>query len=65
MVREIRLVQVLALVALLLTVGSLFAQSGATGTILGTVTDSTGAIVPNGGSQGLPKGRDFRLYVDR
>ena len=47
MVREIRLVQVLALVVLLLTVGSLFAQAGATGTILGTVTDSAGAIVPN------------------
>ena len=45
--RKIRLVQVLALVALLLTAGSLFAQSGATGTILGTVTDSTGAIMPN------------------
>ncbi|HTW78537.1 MAG TPA: carboxypeptidase-like regulatory domain-containing protein [Terracidiphilus sp.] len=31
-----------------MTTGSiLFAQSGATGTILGTVTDSTGAVVPN------------------
>ena len=27
--------------------GRMFAQAGATGTILGTVTDSTGAIVPN------------------
>ncbi|HKR26728.1 MAG TPA: carboxypeptidase-like regulatory domain-containing protein, partial [Acidobacteriaceae bacterium] len=25
----------------------LFAQAGATGTILGTVTDSSGAVVPN------------------
>ncbi|MFP5228025.1 MAG: carboxypeptidase regulatory-like domain-containing protein [Acidobacteriota bacterium] len=29
------------------TTGSLLAQAGATGTILGTVTDSTGAVVPN------------------
>jgi Carboxypeptidase regulatory-like domain len=34
------------LAVLLLTTGRLFAQAGATGTILGTVTDSTGAIVP-------------------
>jgi len=27
--------------------GILFAQAGATGTILGTVTDSSGAVVPN------------------
>lgn len=34
------------LAILLLAAGRLFAQAGATGTILGTVTDSTGAIVP-------------------
>jgi hypothetical protein len=34
------------LAVLLLTTGRLFAQAGATGTILGSVTDSTGAIVP-------------------
>lgn len=34
------------LTVLLLLTGRLFAQAGATGTILGTVTDSTGAIVP-------------------
>jgi hypothetical protein len=32
---------------LMLSVGRLFAQGGATGTILGTVTDSSGAIVQN------------------
>jgi Carboxypeptidase regulatory-like domain len=31
----------------LLTAPAVFAQAGATGTILGTVTDSTGAVVPN------------------
>ena len=35
------------LTVLLMLSGRLFAQGGATGTILGTVTDSTGAIVPN------------------
>jgi hypothetical protein len=35
------------LVVLLLVAGRMFGQAGATGTILGTVTDSTGAIVPN------------------
>ncbi|HVU46780.1 MAG TPA: TonB-dependent receptor [Terracidiphilus sp.] len=34
------------LAVLLLISGKLFAQAGATGTILGTVTDATGAIVP-------------------
>jgi hypothetical protein len=39
----------LTLWALLLTlsVGRLFGQAGATGTILGTVTDSSGAVLPN------------------
>ena len=37
----------LCLIALLVMTGRLFAQAGATGTILGTVTDSTGAIIPN------------------
>jgi hypothetical protein len=37
----------LGLVVLLLVAGRMFGQAGATGTILGTVTDSTGAIVPN------------------
>jgi hypothetical protein len=32
---------------LLMLCGRLFAQAGATGTILGTVTDASGAIVPN------------------
>jgi hypothetical protein len=32
---------------LLMFAGKLFPQAGATGTILGTVTDATGAIVPN------------------
>lgn len=32
---------------LLVAAGRLFGQAGATGTILGTVTDSTGAIIPN------------------
>src|ERR1700729_4331170 len=42
--RIIRLVLCLAI--LLMTTGRVFAQAGATGTILGTVTDSTGAILP-------------------
>lgn len=36
----------LFLVVLLATGTSLFAQAGATGTILGTVTDSSGAVIP-------------------
>ena len=35
------------LVALIATSGTLYAQAGATGTILGTVTDASGAVVPN------------------
>jgi Carboxypeptidase regulatory-like domain len=38
---------VLCLVTLLATGSILFAQAGATGTILGSVTDPTGAVVPN------------------
>src|SRR5580692_3026134 len=37
----------LCFTVLLLLAGRLFAQAGATGTILGTVTDSSGAIVPS------------------
>ena len=37
----------ICLFTLLLMTGRLFAQAGATGTILGTVTDSTGAFVAN------------------
>jgi hypothetical protein len=37
----------LILLTLLAVSGRLYAQAGATGTILGTVSDSTGAIVPN------------------
>ena len=37
----------LGLVILLAFAGRLYAQAGATGTVLGTVTDSTGAIIPN------------------
>ncbi|MGB8732701.1 MAG: carboxypeptidase-like regulatory domain-containing protein, partial [Candidatus Sulfotelmatobacter sp.] len=37
----------LCLTMLLLMTERLFAQGGATGTILGTVTDSSGAIIPN------------------
>ena len=37
----------LCFTVLLMLAGKLFAQAGATGTILGTVTDATGAIVPN------------------
>ncbi len=36
-----------ALTVLLAAAGSAFGQAGATGTILGTVTDSTGAVLPN------------------
>jgi hypothetical protein len=36
----------LALIVLLVSSGRIFGQAGATGTILGTVTDSTGAIIP-------------------
>ena len=43
-----RIARISALLFLLLAVcGNLFGQAGATGTILGTVTDSTGAVVPN------------------
>lgn len=38
---------ILCFIVLGMVGGYLFAQAGATGTILGTVTDSTGAIVPN------------------
>jgi hypothetical protein len=38
---------ILSIVTLLGTGSILFAQAGATGTILGTVTDTTGAVVPN------------------
>lgn len=37
----------LCLTMLLVMTNRLFAQAGATGTILGTVTDSSGAIIPN------------------
>jgi hypothetical protein len=37
----------LYLALLVMLTGKLFAQAGATGTILGTVTDTSGAIVPN------------------
>ena len=37
----------LCFTVLLLLTGRLFAQAGATGTILGSVTDASGAIVPN------------------
>ena len=37
----------LCFTVLLLLAGRLFAQAGATGTVLGTVTDSSGAIVAN------------------
>src|SRR5215469_61098 len=37
----------LCFIVLLMTAGRLFAQAGATGTILGTVTDASGANIPN------------------
>ena len=37
----------LGLSILLIATGRMYGQAGATGTILGTVTDSTGAIIPN------------------
>ena len=37
----------LCLGLLLVSTGRMFGQAGATGTILGTVTDSTGAVLPN------------------
>ncbi|MGC2635850.1 MAG: carboxypeptidase-like regulatory domain-containing protein, partial [Acidobacteriaceae bacterium] len=37
---------VLCFTLLLATAGNLFAQAGATGTILGTVTDISGAVIP-------------------
>ena len=36
----------LGLIVLLLVTGRMFGQAGATGSILGTVTDSTGALIP-------------------
>ena len=43
-----RIVRISALLLFLLGMScKLFAQAGATGTILGTVTDSAGAVVPN------------------
>jgi hypothetical protein len=44
MVRKARAVS--TILALLVSTGFLFAQGGATGTILGTVTDNSGAVVP-------------------
>ena len=37
----------LVLMVLLATAGTMFGQAGATGTILGTVTDPSGAVLPN------------------
>jgi len=45
MMRSLRLC--VGLFILLVATGTMFGQAGATGTILGTVTDSTGAIIPN------------------
>jgi hypothetical protein len=43
-----RVARITVCLTILLTLGAkLFAQAGATGTILGTVTDSSGAIMPN------------------
>ena len=44
MVKKARILS--AVFALLLSAGLLYAQGGATGTILGTVTDNSGAVVP-------------------
>ncbi|HTL17950.1 MAG TPA: carboxypeptidase-like regulatory domain-containing protein, partial [Patescibacteria group bacterium] len=44
--RRIRIILCLSMLLTAMT-GRSFAQGGATGTVLGTVTDSTGAIVPN------------------
>ena len=44
----LRSVQAMLFLFTLMTIsGRLYAQAGATGTILGTVTDATGAVVPN------------------
>jgi hypothetical protein len=47
-VQEMRSLRItLCLTVLLMMAGKVFAQAGATGTILGTVTDSSGAIISN------------------
>src|SRR4051794_12515007 len=47
-VQEMRSLRItLCFTVLLMLAGRLFAQAGATGTILGSVTDTSGAIVPN------------------
>src|SRR5215469_6600429 len=47
-VQEMRSLRItLCFTVLLMLSGKLFAQAGATGTILGTVTDASGAIVSN------------------
>src|SRR5271169_1699420 len=47
-VQEMRSIRItLCFTVLLMMAGRLFAQAGATGTILGTVTDTSGAIVAN------------------
>jgi hypothetical protein len=47
-VHEMRFIRVaICVTVLLLLAGKVFAQAGATGTILGTVTDSSGAIIPS------------------
>src|SRR5271169_3109653 len=47
-VQEMRSIRIaLCFTVLLMMAGRLFAQAGATGTILGTVTDASGAIVSN------------------
>src|ERR1039458_504257 len=45
--RAIRLSIGLLILTLLVGAGRMYGQAGATGTILGTVTDSSGAIIPN------------------
>ena len=45
--RTIRLSIGLLILTLLVGAGRMYGQAGATGTILGTVTDSSGAIIPN------------------